>query len=73
MKAPAAHRAHTSALQEYRKLTHSIRLSLMRWERQHGIPFLYRGISYLDGLRYEAELDKLHQHDKVVQRAKRAF
>jgi hypothetical protein len=60
-------------LQEYKKLTHTLRLAIIRWQRQHGIPFQYRGIGYLDDMRIETEADRLAQEDQAVKRALRSF
>lgn len=60
-------------LQEYKKLTHTLRLSIIRWQRQHGIPFQYRGIGYLDDMRIETEADRLAQEDQALKRALRSF
>ncbi len=62
-----------SLLQEYRKLTLSLRLSISRWERQNGVPFLYRGLSYTDDLKHEGDAERLSQHDLALKRALRAF
>ena len=60
-------------VQEYKRLTHVVKMAMGRWERQNGVPFMYRGIPYLDDLRGETDADKIALHDQAMKRALRAF
>lgn len=65
--------AQRNAVQEYKKLTLTLRQSVAKWERENRVPFLYRGISYLDDLKAEAVQDTAHVFDQAMKRAARAF